>query len=122
MTCEYLITMVDFCGKIVVFSQKSLLSQLATPLTSLLDKDFQSFEATIRQWSSMIEKRVTFLASESQLQTAGRVREMLLSSAKAESQRHRKRKLQVLRSLCSTQMQFVFVWWCFCLFVFVCWF
>jgi len=102
--------MVDFCGKIVVFSQKSLLSQLATPLTSLLDKDFQSFEATIRQWSSMIEKRVTFLASESQLQTAGRVREMLLSSAKAESQRHRKRKLQVLRSLCSTQMQYDLAW------------
>jgi len=109
LMCEYLITMVDFFHKLVILSQESLLSQIATSFVQSYDRECRSFESDTERWSSLIEKRVTFLTRKSQLHSTGGLIELAgRSTALSHSRRSElaaKEKARVLDLLCPVAIQ-----------------
>ena len=114
LMCEYLTTITTFCKKIVVFAQKSLISQLSSLYTISYEVDFKTFELDLQQWSVLVEKRISVLTSQAQLQTGAIVRAsqklVVMTSEKKKNEFLCKRKDQVLDTLCPDQASFDLTW------------
>ncbi|KAI1131691.1 hypothetical protein F5Y10DRAFT_43780 [Nemania abortiva] len=114
---EYLITLVSFCTRIVIFAQSSCLSQVANSLFVSFDKEFNECETELQRWSSLIEKRVTILMSQFQQDTAGilahasRTFDIIASSdSKKRAKLLLKRKGGILGILCPNQHEYDLAW------------
>lgn len=63
--CEYLIVIVNFCRGIVLYTRKAFFAQLVVSFS----KEFQTFEADLATWSSIIQDRANYLTTRTQLRS-----------------------------------------------------
>ncbi|KAK3328063.1 hypothetical protein B0T19DRAFT_182155 [Cercophora scortea] len=65
--CEYLVLVIELCKRVVSFSQRSLISHIASSLGSSFDCEFGSFEPRLDTLASLIDHRAKVLTIQSQL-------------------------------------------------------
>ncbi|KAB5522074.1 hypothetical protein GE09DRAFT_500314 [Coniochaeta sp. 2T2.1] len=120
LMCEYLITLVAFCQKIVAVLDKPTMLQLASPFIGFFDKEAGKFEADLNQWATAIDRKATVLLSQRQLdapESVTRISRTLAKWAPVEAKKRQAKKQQdlVLRSnrvqdrLCSKKSERVAV-------------
>ncbi|KAK3331441.1 hypothetical protein B0H66DRAFT_97208 [Apodospora peruviana] len=70
LMCEYLITLVSFCQKIVQVLNKPTLIRLTSPFIAFFDKEALKFEDDLTRWSTAIDRRSVVLLSHRQVESA----------------------------------------------------
>src|SRR4051794_35000918 len=70
LTCEYLITLVQFCGKITRVLGRTAILQLTSPFIGFFNKEASQFEKELTQWSDCIDRKAVVLLSQQQVDTA----------------------------------------------------
>lgn len=60
--CEYLVTLMKLCNKVVVFGHKSTGAQLFSSLGSSFDSEFGSIQKELDQWGCLIQQQCQVLA------------------------------------------------------------
>jgi len=116
LMCEYLITLVSFCQKIVLVSGKSTMLQLASPFIGFFDKEATKFEAEMSHWASMIDRKAMALLSRRQFEAAdalsriGRSVAKLISSEGSRQQDLALRYNCLQQRLCSRQLERSAAW------------
>lgn len=112
---EYLITIVTLCKKVVVFGNKSSLSQFATALMSSFKTDFDPLVSELDQWARLIEQKANLLSAESVLNAENGAVERSLNlarrlSASGKRQRNFDFKQRLLLQLCPHQPEYDAQW------------
>lgn len=60
--CEYLVTLMKLCNKVVVFGQKNTGAQLFSSLGSFFDSEFGTIQKELDQWGCLIQQQCQILA------------------------------------------------------------
>ncbi|KAF4975580.1 hypothetical protein FZEAL_7652 [Fusarium zealandicum] len=95
--CEYLIVIVQVCHRLLRFSQKSYVAQLAA---SLSDADIKQYQTDLERWAASIKEEVNFLMSQKiEEEARENTRFRLMTTKFSETTSHRikvKKRLQTL--------------------------
>jgi len=114
--CEYLITLVSFCSKVIRALGKTTILQLASPFIGFFDKEASEFEKDLVHWSDAISTKASVLLSRQQVATANAVAKITRRLAPSLLPEEKKRNDLMLRSrhlqdrLCSRQKERVAAW------------
>jgi len=76
LMCEYLITLVSFCGKVVKALQKPSIIQLANPFVAFFEKEASQFQTDLGHWATAIERRANVILSKEQLESRDAVKKI----------------------------------------------
>ncbi|KAK1749810.1 hypothetical protein QBC47DRAFT_465375 [Echria macrotheca] len=116
LMCEYLITLVNFCAKVVKELEKPTVLQLTCPFIAFFDKEASQFETDLAQWGIAIDKRVVVLLTRRQADSADTIAKIGRTLAQWVPSVEKKQQYLILRSsrlqekLCSRQYERVAAW------------
>ncbi|KAH8904984.1 hypothetical protein BR93DRAFT_759718 [Coniochaeta sp. PMI_546] len=116
LMCEYLITLVSFCQRIVLTLEKPALMQLASPFMLFFDKEAAEFETKLNHLGTAIDRRAMVLLTQRQLGAADTVAKIGRSltkwgSSEAESRRYLAlQHIRLQEKLCSRQSERIAAW------------
>ncbi|KAH8886888.1 hypothetical protein GQ53DRAFT_874485 [Thozetella sp. PMI_491] len=113
--CEYLTVLVKLCQKAVLFTRKSLASQLAASLAAPYASEFGPPQEELDQWGRVIEQKANILASKRGIdaEKASILRSdrlALLVSTEAQRTRLREAKTRLLLALSPRQGDYDVTW------------
>lgn len=116
LMCEYLITLVQFCGKITKVAGRPPILQLASPFLGFFDKEASQFEKELTQWSNCIDRKAVVLLSQRHVDAADTITKIGRALAQWVPSDKKKHDSLILRSrrlqdqLCSQQSERAKAW------------
>ncbi|TLD19636.1 hypothetical protein PspLS_09440 [Pyricularia sp. CBS 133598] len=108
--CEYLISILKICGKLVAFSKASSIRQVGKSFT--LDSELKDLEEDLNHWAIKIDNKARVLTASSNLSVERllETRFNIFSSAESKLIALEKMRLLIKRSICPQEARFKDAW------------
>ncbi|KAF4457132.1 Vegetative incompatibility protein HET-E-1 [Fusarium austroafricanum] len=110
-SCEYLIVIIEICRLMVSFERKNFITQLAN--TIMLEKTFKDHETKLGFWSKLINKKLSYLHEQSQIQAntaVASIKDTLSFWSDSRRRQAEDWRIQVLHQLSPHQARFDSTW------------
>lgn len=114
---EYLIVLVQFCGRVVTLASQSLGAKILSSFTTSFEREFKDFEGDLNKWATLIDQQWRVLMAESLQRTEKKGDDSLaiLRSLRKETQKREidDRQFQIIefiRRVCPEQDEFDATW------------